>query len=207
MRIKKNSFIAIALIIIIVSIAYYVALTVTVDSANKELLKVMENNYQDKSLIYDAVKSLDMAIFMMPWNHDLRLNRRSLLLQINDYAGALEAVQDDLKVGKDGLAYEYEGLCYEFLNQKDKAYKSYRKALQLYEDELAETPNDDFRTAEIATLSMILGDTLRAQEILKTRKIPSDSLAASYIERNNQFILQYKSGGLRYFYNKAKERN
>ncbi len=207
MRIKKNRFIAILLIIIIVGIAYYVALTLAIDTANRETLKVMQNNYKDKNLVYNAVKSIDYAIFMKPWDKNLRANRRNMLMLLNDYKGALKAVQDDLKVDKNGITYEIEGLCYEYLGEEPKAMESYQKAQYIYEKELKEKPTDDFLIAESATLSMILGDTLRAQELIQMREIPNDSLMADFIERNNHLILNYKSGGLIYFYEKAKALN
>lgn len=207
MHIKKSRFIAILLIVIIASIAYYVAMSISIDTANQDMLKVIKNNYKDKELIYNAVNSTDRAIFMMPWEKSLRLNRRLLLMQLNDYVGALEAVQDDLIVDENGLAYEFEGVCYEYLNQENRAMESYRKARGLFEEELKEMPTDDYHIAEIAALSMVLGDTLRAQELLKMRKIPQDSLMADYVKRNNRLILNYKSGGVRYFYEKAKEVN
>ena len=207
MRIKKIRFIAILLIIIILGIAYYVVLTITIDTANRDTLKVMQNDYKDKNLIYNAVKSIDYAIFMKPWDKNLRVNRRNMLMLVNDYKGALEAVQDDLKADKNGMTYEIEGLCHEYLGEEPKAMESYQKAQHIYEKELKEKPTDDFLIAESATLSMILGDTLRAQELIQMREIPNDSLMADFVERNNHLILNYKSGGLRYFYEKAKVLN
>ena len=201
---KKLRFIWIIFLIIIIPIGYYVLLTISIDTQNRDLLNVIQANYRVKPLIRTAIESSNRAIFWKPWDETLRKNRMVLLIQIQDYYQALNAIEDDISVLPTGDNYAGKGLVYEYLGNMNKAEDSYREAIEIFKDELIENPQSDYLLTEIATLSIIVGDTTEVRDLLNRRKVSVSTVNQEMMNRQNELILNYKSGGLLWFIEKAK---
>ena len=202
---KKLRTIALAILILLLPLGYMIVLSIAIDSQNRDLLNVMQTNYHIKPLVRKSIASTERAIFWKPWDSNLRQNRLMLLLQIQDYNQALVAIQDDIKVSQSGVNYGGEGLVYEYLGDTVMAVSSYKKAIELYQEDLKENPKDDYLLAEIATLFMIVGDTNQVRSLLNRRKSSENTVSQGMINRQNELILSYKSGGLSWFVEYAKE--
>jgi len=128
-----------------------------------------------------------------------------LLLQLKNYRKALDAIREDVKIDPRGMNYERVGMVYEYLGEKESAKEKYRLAIDAYKNELKDNPNSDFIITEIATLSMIIGDTITAREYLMKRKPQKTSEEKALMQRQNKLIMSYKSGGLLWFVEQAKK--
>ncbi len=202
---KKLKIIVYAILLLLLPVGYIVVLTISIDTQNRDLLNVMQTNYQVEPLVRKSIKSTERAIFWKPWGANLRLNRLILLLEVQDYSQALVAIQDDIKVSPTCDNYGREGLVYEYLKKKERAKESYVQAIELYRDGLVEKPDDDYLLTETATLSMIIGDTNEVRSLLNRRKASDNTLNQEMINRQNELILNYKSGGLIWFVEYAKK--
>ncbi len=202
---KKLRLIAFAILILLLPVGYMVVLSIAIDTQNRDLLNVMQTNYHIKPLIDKSIESTNRAIFWKPWDENLRLNRFTLLMQVQDYNQALTAIQDDIKVSPSGDNYSREGLIYEYLGENEKAKERFRKAIELYREALEEKPNSDYYLAETATLSMIVGDTNEVRALLNRRKAGENTMSQEMINRQNELILSYKSGGLIWFVEYARK--
>jgi len=202
---KKIKTISLVFLILLLPVGYVVSLSISIDNQNRDLLNVMQTNYQIESLVRKSIASTERAIFWKPWDANLRQNRLMLLLQIQDYNQALGAIKDDIKVSRSGANYGREGLVYEYLGDTVLAISSYKKAIELYKEDLKEKPKDDYLLAEIATLSMIVGDTNEVRSLLNRRKASENTVNQEMINRQNELILSYKSGGLLWFVEYAKQ--
>jgi len=202
---KKIKTIALAFLILLLPVGYMVVLSISIDNQNRDLLNVMQTNYHIEPLVRKSIASTERAIFWKPWDSNLRQNRLMLLLQIQDYNQALVAIQDDIKVSRSGTNYGRRGLVYEYLGDTVEAVNSYKKAIELYQEDLKENPKDDYLLAEIATLSMIVGDTNQVRSLLNRREASENTVNQEMINRQNKLILSYKSGGLIWFVEYANE--
>ena len=202
---KKLRTIALAILILLLPLGYMIVLSIAIDSQNRDLVNAMQTNFQIEIVVRRAIESTERAIFWKPWDENLRLNRFTLLMQVQDYNQALTAIQDDIKVSPSGDNYSREGLIYEYLGENEKAKESFRKAIELYREALEENPNSDYYLAETATLSMIVGDTNEVRTLLSKRKASENTMSQEMINRQNKLILSYKSGGLIWFVEYAKE--
>lgn len=195
---KKLRLIGLILLIIIIPAGYYLSISIAIDDVNRDMMNVTINFHND-SLKNRALKSTNRAIFLMPWNKAIRANRILLLFSLKKYHKALEAAKEDVKISGSGMCYEREGLAYEYLGEMDLAISCYHKAIIIYEEELKERPNDDFLISEIAILSMIVSDTNRAKEVIESRNKSNNETLNESIQQVHQAILNYKTGGMRFF--------
>ena len=197
---KKVKIIAIAFIVILVPLAYYLSIVIAIDDLNREMEKCVFNNQTD-SITNVALDKTRWVIFLMPWNNYARNNEINLLWKLKDYNGALHAAHENSEVNPTGMNYTVEGMAYEYLGEFEKAKPLYDKAIAIYEMEFKEKPNDDFLISEIALLSMVVGDSVRAQEVVASRIDSEDEVTNEQLKRVNHQILQHKSGGVLDFVN------
>ena len=202
---KKIKIIALALLILLLPLGYIVVLSISIDTQNRDLSNAIQTSFKIRPLVEKSIESTNRAIFWKPWDDVLRMNRLTLLLEVQDYNQALIAIQDDLKVSPSGDNYAREGLVYEYLGENEKAKESFRKAIELYREALEENPDSDYYLAETATLSMIVGDTNEVRALLNRRKAGENTMSQEMINRQNKLILSYKSGGLIWFVEYARK--
>ena len=202
---KKLRIIAFVLLILLIPLGYIMVLTISIDTQNNDLLNVMQTDYHIKSLVEKSIVSTNRAIFWKPWDTVLRQNRLLLLLKVQDYNQALTAIQDDIEVSPTGDNYARKGLVYEYLGGNNSAKECYIRAIKFYRDVLKEDSLNDYFLAETATLLMIVGDTNEVRSLLYRRKESENTLSQEMINRQNELILSYKSGGMLWFIDYAKQ--
>jgi len=202
---RKIKTIVLALLLLSLPLGYIVVLSISIDTQNRDLNNAIQTHFRIKPLVEKSIESTNRAIFWKPWDASLRQNRLLLLMELQDYNQALTAIQDDIKVSPIGNNYAREGLIYEYLGEKEKAKACYLKAIELFREALKDNPDSDYYLAETATLSMIVGDTNEVRTLLCRRKASENTLSQEMINRQNNLILSYKSGGLIWFVDYAKK--
>jgi len=188
---RKTKNILLILIVTIIPLSYYTAYSYAIELNNKAITTAIEQNWDNKENLQNALNDINISIKIYPWNSVFYRNKLMLQFRLNDLNGALITNQKIIDLNPNPLYIAQRGLIYELLGDTINANKNYKNSINKYDESFDTESNNIQNKIEYMELLIITGNENKAYNILNKLKIenPHNELINLYELKTKKEIL------------------